>query len=219
MTRNVEISLLGLCFLLVFSIWDNSDAWAAVPSDLAPKYGPRPIDGLYVEAVQNYMVPRQSQFGIDLGVWPLQPYYNGFSLDANYIYSFSKDWAWEVINFSYLYTVDTNLTTELATQYAVSPQSIERVNYLASSNVIWNFAYGKFAFFENNIRYFRSGFLLGPAMTVTNTESIAGFCIGWTIETFVSERTAWKFQIRDNYAIGNSHPNNLVLLFGTSFGF
>jgi len=130
----------------------------AAQADLQEKYGPRPIDGQFVEAVQNY-------------------------------------------------------------QYGVSPLSIERVNYLASSNLVWNFAYGKFAFFESNIRYFRSGLLLGPALVVTNTESIPGFCIGWTIETFVNERTAWKFQIRDNYAIGNSHPNNLVFVLGTSYGF
>jgi len=218
MTRKVGFLAVLLSFLAFISIWDGPQALAA-PADLQQKYGPRPIDGQYVEAVQNYMVPKTSQLGLDLGVWPLQPYYNGFSVDAYYMYYFNKDWAWEVVNFSYLYTVDTDLTTELATQYGVSPLSIERVNYVASSNIIWNFAYGKFAFFESNIRYFRSGFLLGPALVTTNTESIPGFCIGWTIETFVNEKTAWKFQIRDNYAIGNSHPNNLVFLLGTSYGF
>jgi hypothetical protein len=196
-----------------------SQTVVAAPSDLVPKYGPRPVDGTYIEAVQTYMIPRQSQIGLDFGLWPIQPYYNGFSLDAYYTYFFNKDWGWEVFNFSYLYTVDTGLTTELASNWGVSPQAIERLNYVLSSNLIWNVAYGKFAFFENNIRYFRSGFLLGPAMTATNFQSIAGFCYGWSFESFVSEKTSWKFQIRNNYAIGNAHPNNLVLLFGTSFGF
>jgi outer membrane beta-barrel protein len=192
---------------------------ATPPSDLLPTYGPRPVDGVFVEAVQGYMIPRRSQFGLDFGMWPVQPYYNGFSLDTYYTYHFSKDSAWEVLNFSYLYTVDTDLTTELASSYNVTPKSIERVNYVLSSNYLWNVAYGKFAFFNNNIRYFRSGFMVGPALIVTNTESIAGFCIGWSFETFVNEKTAWRFQIRDNYASGNSHPNNLVFLLGTSYGF
>jgi outer membrane beta-barrel protein len=211
---------LPLVFLLALTaLLDVQPTLAAAPSDLEAKYGPRPVDGIYVEAVQNYIAPKRNEIGLDFGVWPLQPYYNGFSIAGSYIYHFNKDSAWEVANVSYLYTVDTDLTRELAADNQRTPQVIERVNYIASSNYVWNIAYGKFAFFENNIRYFRSGLLLGPALIVTNQKSYVGPCFGWTIESFVSEKTSWKFQIRDNYAFGADHPHNLSFLFGTTYGF
>src|SRR5690606_27080944 len=145
-----------------------ANAATTAPSDLTNKYGPRPIDGIYLEAVQGYIMPKQHQLGLDFGLWPLQPYYNGFSLNASYLYHFNKDYAWEVLNGAYLYTVDTGLTTELASNYGVAPELIERGKQIISSNFVWNIAYGKFTFFENNIRYFRSGLLLGPALVFTN---------------------------------------------------
>ena len=211
---------LGLIFIAVWVAQLISvAARAAAPSDLENKYGPRPVDGVYVEAVQSYIPPKHNQFGLDFGLWPLNPYYNGFSIDLNYTYHFSKDSAWEIVNLSYVYTVDSSLTQELASNYAVSPKAIERLDSVISSNYNWNILYGKFAFLSNNIRYFRSGLLAGPALIVTSSKANIGACIGWSIETFVNEKMAWKFQIRDNYAFGNDHPNNLAFLLGTTYGF
>jgi len=43
--------------------------------------------------------------------------------------------------------------------------------------------------------------------------------VGWSLETFVNEKTSWRFQIRDNYAFGSAHPNNLVFQLGTTYSF
>jgi outer membrane beta-barrel protein len=201
-------------FVLLFSFFAN-----AAPAELEQQFGPRPLDGVFVEALQNYSNPRKHHIGFDLGIWPIQPYYNGFSLDFDYSYYFSKDHGWEVLNFSYLYTVDTGLTTELADTYKVDPKSIERVNYIISSNYLLTLAYGKFIFLSDNIRYFRSTLILGPALISSNENSGVGACIGWGFETFVNDRVSWKLTIRDNYAFESSHPNNLVFNIGTSFGY
>ena len=177
------------------------------------------MDGVYVEALQSYSNPRQSQFGFDFGIWPVQPYYNGFSLGMNYTYYFDKNHGWEVFNAAYLYTVDTGLTTELADRYGLQPNAIQRVNFIISSNYLLTLAYGKFIFFGNNIRYFRSNLILGPALISTNQGANIGACLGWGFETFVSDRTSWTLSVRDNYAIGGDHPNNVVLTLGTSYGF
>ena len=123
------------------------------------------------------------------------------------------------MNLSYLYTVDTGLTTELADTYQVDPKSIQRVNYIVSSNYMLTLAYGKFIFLSDNIRYFRSNFFFGPALVSTNEASKIGVCVGWNIETFVNDRISWKLGLRDNYAVGAIHPNNVVLSLGTSYGF
>lgn len=187
--------------------------------DLEQQFGPRPLDGVYIEALQSYSNPRSSQLGFDFGAWPLQPYYNGFSLGANYTYYFNKTHAWEVLNASYLYTVDTGLTTELADRYKVDPKTIQRVNFIVSSNYMYNFAYGKFIFFGENIRYFRSYVLMGPALVSSNQGANAGVTVGWGFDTFVNDRISWRLGLRDNYAIGGDHPNNIVLSLGTGYGF
>ena len=177
------------------------------------------MDGVFVEALQSYSNPRSQHIGFDFGVWPIQPYYNGFSLDLNYSYYFDKNRGWEVINFAYLYTVDTGLTTELADTYHVDPKTIERASYILSSNYLITLAYGKFIFFGENIRYFRSTLILGPALVATNQGSSIGACVGWGIETFVNDRMSWKLNIRDDYAFKSSHPNNLAFTVGSSYGF
>src|SRR6185437_7989972 len=74
--------------ILMTAIASTSIAWSSLGradiGDLEQKLGPRPIDGVYVEAVENYANPKQRQYGFDFGFWPLNPYYNGFSLDGFY---------------------------------------------------------------------------------------------------------------------------------------
>lgn len=205
-------------YLFAALIFCFGTAQAAAP-DLEQRFGPRPLDGVYVEALQSYSNPRHHHLGFNFGMWPIQPYYNGFSLNLAYTYYFNKDSAWEVMNFSYLYTVDTGLTAELAEVYRVDPKSIQRVNYVISSNYLMTLAYGKFIFFENNIRYFRSSLILGPALVGTNEGSNIGVTLGWGFETFVNDRVSWKFDVRDSYAIDSRHPNNLAISVGTSYGF
>src|SRR4051812_43076553 len=105
-----------VALLLAPLVW-SSIVFGAAPSDLEPKYGPRPVDGVYAEAVQEYTAPKKNQIELDFGIWPLQPYYNGFSIDVSDVYHFTKSTAWEIANISYLYTVDTGLTQELASNH------------------------------------------------------------------------------------------------------
>lgn len=216
--QHTRLSLKSFKFLGIFLTLYVAVAHGAAP-ELEQRFGPKPLDGVYVDAIQSYQNPRNHQFGFDFGMWPLNPYYNGFSLDLNYKYYFNKDHAWEVLNFSYLYTVDTGLTTELADVYSKTPIAIERLKFVLSSNYLYTLAYGKFIFFSNNIRYFRSSLILGPALVSTNGNNSIGACVGWGIETFANDRVSWKFEIRDNYAFSNDHPNNLAFILGTTYGF
>src|SRR4051794_36845015 len=66
-------------------------------------FGPRPLDGVVVEALETYRNPKTNQIGLNLGVWPFNAYYTGFSLTGAYTYFFDKTYAWEVAQGSYLY--------------------------------------------------------------------------------------------------------------------
>lgn len=191
----------------------------AAPTDLEVKFGPRPMDGVYIDALQSFSNPRTKNFGFSFGIWPIQPYFNGFSLGTNYSHYFSKSNAWEVINLSYLYSVQTGLTAELADRYSVNPKVIQKADLILTSNWKVNIAYGKFLFMENIIRYFRSSFILGTGLATSNFGSNLVLCLGWQFETFINDKASWTFDIRENYAFSSDHPHNLAFLFGTSYGF
>ncbi len=214
-------SLIKIPILLAFiGFW--SPQTLGVPKELEDKFGPRPLDGVYIESVEIYSIPKAKSIGFSFGLWPVQPYYNGFSLNVDFTSYLSKNLAWELLNVSYLYNVQTSLTSDLAENYAVNPQEIEKSNFILGSNLRSTIAYGKFVFFGDYIRYFRSSIIFGPAVisTVSSASKTRfGLTLGWGFETFLKDSLSWRFEIKDVYAIGAAYPNNLAFTLGTTYGF
>ncbi|OFZ16218.1 MAG: hypothetical protein A2Z20_00235 [Bdellovibrionales bacterium RBG_16_40_8] len=184
--------------------------------------GVRPLDGVTVEAIEIYQNPKLQSVDFGLGIWPVNPYYNGFSLNAGYTRNFSKTYSWEVINGDYVFTIDKGLTSELAESFDVNPERIERINFLISSNLRYTHSYGKTIFLKEYIRYFRSAILAGPALLATqkggSMNARVGINFGWRVETFINDDFSWKFELRDTYAFGG-FGNNITLIFGSAYGF
>jgi outer membrane beta-barrel protein len=179
----------------------------------------RPLDGVTIEAVETYRNPKTNQLDFGLGIWPLNPYFNAFSIDLTYNHYFNKALAWEVLHGSYMYSVDSGITSELADNYGVDPKNIERPGYFLSSNLKYTLAYGKFIFLNSNIRYFRSQVMAGPALAITNKRQSIGGDVGWVFETFVNDFFSWKFELRDTIATTGSTSNNLAISVGTGYAF
>jgi outer membrane beta-barrel protein len=183
------------------------------------KFAERPLDGVTIEALETYRNPKPNSLDVGLGVWPLNPYFNGFSVDVGYNWILGKTYAFE-LRGSYIYTVDKGLVSELADTFGQDPQSvIERPNFLAAADFKYTIAYGKFIFFKDRIRYFRSQLLAGPAFISTNKESLFGGDLGWAIEAYVNEQFSWRLEIRDVIASIGSTTNNLELSVGMGYAF
>lgn len=183
------------------------------------KFSEHPMDGVVIEALETYRNPKPNSLEVGLGVWPLNPYFNGFSVDLGYNWIFDKTYAVEMRG-SYIYTVDKGLTSELADSYGVDPQAtIERPNFLIAADFKYTLAYGKFIFFKDRIRYFRSQILLGPAFVNTNKQSLFGGDVGWAVEAYVNEIFSWRLEIRDVIASIGSTTNNLELSVGMGYAF
>jgi hypothetical protein len=180
--------------------------------------GPRPMDGVFVEAVETYSGSKSQQIDFGLSTFPLDPYYNGFGIDLAYAYFFNKTYAWQVINVDYVFGVDKGLRSQLAQNWGVQPQSIEQIAYIVSTSLEYLPVYGKFISFKEYIRYFRSAFFGGPAFVATNQQSTVGLNLGWRLEAYVNSSFAWNFQLRDVYVFGGL-GNNMALVLGTSYGF
>jgi outer membrane beta-barrel protein len=215
------ISLRFVIFLLVAiapPLW-SSHVRAEESGERVESFKPRPLDGVLIDAVETYINPKSSQLTFDLGFWPFNAYYTGFSLNVGYTKYFNKTIAWEVLNGSYLYSVDKNLTSQLAETYGVNPEQIERLNFALSSSLIYVHSYGKFIFLKEYIRYFRSGFLGGLGLLATNKKSDVAIGLGWRFEVYVNDSVSWKLELRDLIALNNDFTNNAAFTLGAAIGF
>jgi outer membrane beta-barrel protein len=179
----------------------------------------RPLDGVTIEALETYRNPKSSQLTFDLSMLPFNAYYTGFGIHGGYIWIFDKTWAWEVLNGSYVYSVEKGLTSELAQNYAVAPEKIERINFTAVSNIQYYHSYGKFILFKEYIRYFRSAFLLGGGGVLTNNQGYVAGLLGWKFEVYVNDTFSWKLEVRDMITLQNGVTNNVAFSLGTAYSF
>ena len=145
-----------------------------------------PLDGVVIEAVDVYKNPNGHEITFGIGMFPFSSYYNGFSVNVGYSVHYSKRWAWEILNANYVYAVNSDITSQLADKYGVSPESIEKLSYLASTNLFYTFAYGKYVYSEKYLHYFRSALIFGGGYLSTNENASFTFNFGWRIDVYIS---------------------------------
>lgn len=178
----------------------------------------RPLDGVTIEALETYRNPKQSQLTFDLSMLPFNAYYTGFGINAAYIYVLNKTWAAEMTG-AYIYSVEKGLTSELAQNHAVQPESIERIQSIVAANAIYYHSYGKFILLKEYIRYFRSGFLGGAGYVITNTTGYVAASLGWKFEVYVNDVFSWKIEVRDLITAQKGVTNNVAFSLGTAYSF
>jgi outer membrane beta-barrel protein len=200
--RTVLIMVASLC-----SLGSNR---AAAAEDI------KPLDGVNIEAIETYQNPKSTQLDFGLGIWPMSAFYTGFSLDLGYTYYFNKTLAVEA-HGDYVYTVDKNLSSNLAENYNVDPVQIQRLNMVISGNFQYTLAYGKMIFAKEYVRYFRNSLLAGVSYVATNKRPAMGIDAGYKFEVFINESFSWKLELRDLYVF-SSLGNNLTFIFGTAYG-
>ncbi|MBF0442127.1 MAG: hypothetical protein HQK54_09495 [Oligoflexales bacterium] len=161
------------------------------------------LDGVKIQAVENYKNANSHIFNFGLGVYPLNPYYNAFSLDGSYLYFINKKWGWEIVRGSYAQIVKTDLTSQLAEDYGVNPKSIEQIKYAASTNVAYVFAYGKLLLGYSYIRYFRLLGIFGGGVIGTNQGSSPSVNFGVRSDLYINDTFSWTLSALDQLTTKN----------------
>jgi hypothetical protein len=179
---------------------------------------PKTLDGVFIEAVENYPNLKNQEIGLGLGLYPAKPYYTAFSLYGDYVKYFSTTFAWEIINASAAFTVDTDLTSQLAQKYSVNPSTIDRLQATFSSNVMFIHSHGKVLFLNQYIKYFRSMVLGGLGLVTTSNESRVAASLGLRFDAFVTDSFSWKLEVRDMITF-SGFENFAVVTLGTGFSF
>lgn len=184
-----------------------------------PIFDEERLDGVTIEAVETYVHPKNNDLSVSFGYYPFNSYYNGFMLNAGYTYYLGTSLAWEVLHGSYAFTTNKRLSNELAESFGVNPQSIERVEFMASTNLLYVPAYGKFVLFGGSIHYFRAGFLLGGGLVTTNRRSRVAVSTGILFEAYVNPSFSWRLGVRDLITVTGEIDNFVSFTLGAGLYF
>jgi outer membrane beta-barrel protein len=202
----------------------KADAKGEAPQEAKPELKTqetynKALDGVMVEAVENYPNPKNSEMGLQLGLLPFKSYYTGFALTGDYIYYFNKNLGWEVLNASYAFTVGTDLTTQLADKYGVAPSQIEKVQFMVSTNAVYVFTHGKTLFLDDLIRYFRASVIGGLGLVNTTLMSKVGVDVGLRIDAYINDNFSLKLEFRDMITFSSGVDSIGVFSLGTGINF
>lgn len=221
MTSTQNCGFKGTALFLVFSVLASGPVSSAqTESELeGESFAERPLDGVTIEALETYRNPKDTQVTFDFSLWPFNAYYTGFGINGGFIYVLDKTYAWEVVNASYVYSVEKGLTSELAQNYFVNPIQIERMTYTLASNLQYYHSYGKFILLKEYIRYFRSALMGGLGMVATNKQSHIALSVGWKFEVYINDTFSWKLEVRDLITTQSGVTNNVAFSLGTAYSF
>jgi len=175
------------------------------------------LDGIYVEAVEAYPETKSNEFNLGIGFYPFNAYYQGLSVNGGYTYHFNNTHSWELVNAHYYFTFDKGLTTELA-RLNVNPDVINRLQYIVTTNGVFNLMKGKFVFIKNYIRYFQASALYGFGAVKTKQKTSFAGNVGMRLGVVIGERFSWGIEVRDTIAVsGFTNIVTFSLLGGYSF--
>lgn len=163
------------------------------------------LDGAFISSLENKLKSYQNGFNFGTTILPSNPYYRGVGLYAGYNYYFTKDLSWEVIRGTYLFSIQTDLTSELADTYQVAPEKIEKVFIMVKSNVKYFLIYGKSLLSDEHINRFRLALLGGPALAFTDaglTTNVKFMVnVGIALEVYINHTFLWTFEFQDAVSI------------------
>jgi hypothetical protein len=177
------------------------------------------LDGIPVQAVENYRNPYRNQFSFAMGYYPLNPYYTGYAPGIAYTLFYSRSLAWDVIDASFVFAVDKGLTSELADKYQVNPKEINRLKFTAFSQAAYFFAYGKTVISSSFIRYFRSAVLLGAGLASHTKSQKVGISYGIRLESYANDSFSFKAELKNISTLTNGFENHAAIILGTTYSF
>jgi outer membrane beta-barrel protein len=205
---------LGIVFL---TLAGGGGALAAPPEPPEPSH-PKTLDGVYIQAVETYINPRKHEIAFGVGMFPLDAYYNGFSGNIGYTHYLGNTLAWEVLNGSMVFSVQKDLTSQLAAKYGVNPERIEKLEYVASTGLVYTFTYGKSVLFKKILQYSRSGLIVGMGMVKTSVQSRIAAMLGLRFDGHINDTFSWRLEVRDNITVtGVNHFPSFSLGTGVYF--
>lgn len=167
------------------------------------------LDGSKVSAIEYSLPADQHAFNFGTELYPFNPYYNGIGAFLSYQYYLDKNLSWEVIRCTYIFSVQTDLTSQLAEKYEVAPEKIDRLFWMIKSNLKYYLVYGKSLLSDEFINHFRVAFIGGAGVAFTKDSSFlfnADFVLnlGISFEVYIHDTLLWGLDFQDAIVINSS---------------
>jgi outer membrane beta-barrel protein len=174
-----------------------------------------------VVVVENRQYQPVSDFGIHIGVLPMDAFYKAISFGFNYDRVYDSAWTWEMVNFQGAFKQDTGLKSDLINNFAVKPTGIlDYVKNYGTTSVVYTPIYGKNLFFNKSIVHSELGFLLGAGVINFNSgDSAPIFGTGAQLRFFKSQTFSVKFDSRIFFHMANNKSSNFIMDVGFTFSF
>ena len=162
------------------------------------------LDGIEIKAVEEYPTIKANEFTTGFTSLPFDPYYYGFGLNLGYTRYFNKDWGWQVVDAMMVFGTEKPLTNGLVQNYRVAPDTIEKIKFLASTNLKYVLSYGKSIFFDRYIRLTRTEAVAGVGALKTSEKTYLTVNLGVQLDFVMSENFSWKFEFINYYPLGKN---------------
>lgn len=177
---------------------------------------PKPV------AVQNRKYYLNKGLTLNLGYLPLDSFTKGLTAGASYAYYFSDFTAWEILNVNYVANINTQLKSDLISQYQVQPTAIpDFMQYYVTSNILYTPFYNKSLLFNKSVVWGETTFLAGAGVGFFKTAGIAPLIdLGFILKYFLTEKASVNFDVREHIAfVGGSSGVQGILYIGAGYTF
>lgn len=174
-----------------------------------------------VVVVENRQYQPSSDFGIHLGVLPMDAFYKALSVGLNYNKVIDSAWTWEIVNFQAAFKQDTGLKSDLINNFSVKPTGIlDYVKNYGTTSAVYTPIYGKNLFFNKSIVHSELGFMLGAGVINFNSGDSAPIVgTGAQLRFFKSQTFSVKFDSRIYFHMASNKSSNFLMDVGFTFSF
>ncbi len=172
-----------------------------------------------VGTVQNRQHDYNSEFTLQGGYLPMDPYTKYLAYGGSYTYFFSDFTAWEIVNGSVANPLVSGLRTDLEENYTTpTTKKFDVLKSHITSNLSFTPLYTKNLLFNSSLVHSEVSFVAGGGMAQFSTGSVGLIDVGIILRYFISNSFAIKFDFR-NYVYLSSIRNNLALVTGIAYIF
>ena len=146
-------------------------------------------------AVQNRRYGSVHEITAFFGVLPLDAFTKGITLSGAYTIHFSELVAWEVVQFTHSFPVDTSLSSDLEA-FDLSPTPFEIVENYVTSSLMWKPVYWKGAFLNDSVLYGELFLLVGGGYGWFTRSNRAAIELGGGIRLYTGPLISFRLEIR-----------------------
>lgn len=151
-------------------------------------------------AVQNRRFKLGNQYSAHLGYLPMDSFTKGVVFGASYTKYFSDFTGWEVINANYVFSMSTDLKSQLINEFKADPGMIpDFPEWYMTSNIVFTPIYNKNLFFNKSVIWGDITFVAGPGIGSFKNDGIKPLINGGAVlRFFLDEQKSFKIDIREN---------------------